>query len=93
MLTILFVTAGGANAAGGVVSVLTPLRAAMVRPASAASSSEMASARNSSESVSGTWEGGVKASGGVLSRGGCPDAGAAKSWSPQLVQTLTPGSL
>src|SRR5207248_6684783 len=78
-----------AKGSGGVVSAGLPLRAARGSPASAASSSELASARSSSESVSRSWEGGVKGEGGVVS--GCP--GPATSANPQLVQTVTPGSL
>src|SRR5438552_6340524 len=80
-----------ANGSAGVLSDGLPLRAARVNPASAASSSEMARARSSSESVSGTWEGGVKPEGGVVSGAGCPDS--ANSGNPQFVHTVTPGSL
>src|SRR6267378_12733 len=79
-----------ADGSGGVLSAGEPLP--MVSPASAASSSEMASARSSSERVSGTCVGGVNASGGVLSADGCPVA-CVESGAPQLPQTLRPGSL
>src|SRR5882762_8604191 len=81
---------GAANGSGGVLSTGEPFP--MVNPASAASSSEMASARSSSERVSGTCVGGVNASGGVLSADGCPVA-CVESGAPQLPQTLRPGSL
>src|SRR5882724_2496913 len=77
---------GAANGCGGVLSAGEPLP--MVSPASAASSSEMASARSSSERVSGTCVGGVNASGGA----GCPVA-CVESGAPQLPQTISPGSL
>src|SRR5919201_770524 len=80
-----------ANGSGGVFSEGLPFRAARVNPASAASSSEMASARSSSERVSGTCEGGVKPEAGVVS--GAASPGKAKRGNPQFVQTVTPGSL
>src|SRR5919201_2356266 len=80
-----------ANGSGGVFSEGLPFRAARVKPASAASSSEMASARSSSERVSGTCEGGVKPEAGVVS--GAASPGKAKRGNPQFVQTVTPGSL
>ena len=81
---------GTANGSGGVLSEGEPWPArAVVSPASAASSSEMARARSSCDMVSGAWEGGVKASGGVLSAAGW----AAPSGAPQLLQEACPGTL
>src|SRR2546422_1961611 len=83
---------GTANGSGGVLSWGEPLPArAVVSPASAASSSEIASARSSWDMVSGVWEGGVNPEGGVWSVASCP--ASAPRGAPQLLQEACPGTL
>jgi len=83
---------GTANGSGGVLSWGEPLPArAVVSPASAASSSEIASARSSWDMVSGVWEGGVNPEGGVWSVASCP--ASAPRGAPQLLQETCPGTL
>src|SRR5258705_4238940 len=83
---------GIANGSGGVLSWGDPFpELARVRPASSASSSEIASARSSWDIVSGVWEGGVNASGGVWSA--ARSCAPGPSGAPQLLQDFTPGTL